>query len=205
MSSGNKRTGQAILACICCPSTSSGTPECINAVKRPKLSEDTCEVSAMESVHSDSVGDEMAVDESETERYKTLINNFWDKYIPFDQDPDPYELREGYEPTNPLYPDRRWQRRVEGNQVASENPYPQAIASGDRAWWRGEVPFPMVIEAADYTQDKMMDWFIDEQEHRDDWDAKTESDCACVTSFDESVADISDLSDLSSDEEFDIN
>lgn len=211
MSSGNKRPGSTILPCICCPSTSSGIPVCVNQVKRQKLineEEDTCEVSAMETTvesDCDSVGVIISEKESDAEQCDTLMDDFGCQYISIENDPYPYELREGYDCTDPLYPDRRWWLRIENTPIVTEYPYPQAVTSGDRVWWRGEVPFPMVIAAEDYNQDKMMDWYIDEKEHRDDWDAEVESDCARVTSFEESVTDSSDLATIPSDWESDDN
>lgn len=201
--SGNKRSGYAMLPCICCPSTSTGIPICVNEVKRRKLNEENkCEVRATVTGTSDCDCDSefkvMDVDDSDTECGNMVITNFH-QHPSLENDPDLYELREGYDCTDPLYPDRRWWLRIENTPIATEYPYPQAVTSGDRVWWRGEVPFPMVIAAEDYSQNKMKDWYINEKELRDDWDKEQESECACVTPYEESVTGSSDLASIPSD------
>lgn len=211
VSSGNKRTGEPMLPCICCPSTSSTVPVC---VKRRKLTDkvDPCEAQLMDTTGSDmfevmsmdTVGSdsdsEMKNLKNDREICKLIYENLCHRYIAFENDPNPYELREGYDGTDPMYPDRRWQRRIEDRPATPGDMYPQSMTSGDKVWWLGEVPFPMVIAAEDYSQDKMVDWLNDERELRDDWDAE-EEDCVCVSALSESVSDASEISDISTDEE----
>lgn len=161
----------------------------MNKVKRPKFASD--EDHKVEADQSDVLSDISSDCDSDTEHWNDVIKNFYNRGLSYKDDPNPYELREGYDCTNPKYPDRRWQRRVETNSSPPKDTYPQKVTSGDKAWWEGEVPFPMIIEAEDYTQDRMMDWLYGEQDSRDDWDTDSESDI-CVSLLMESETDDED-------------
>lgn len=109
--------------------------------------------------------------------WNNILERMFEPSMEYVDDPEPYELQEGYDASDPRFPDRRWHVRVESDRVV-------APEEDEEELWQDHLPTyakvpPFFIQPAEFDRQHYRQWLqiqrLTEEDETDD-DTGSESD-----------------------------
>lgn len=112
-------------------------------------------------------GDSSANNDRDSDKMSDLsmlkvLNDMFKKDVDYYNDPDPYEDKQDYDPTNPLQPDRRWRDRVETVHCIAQDQQEAEIWQEHLNTYEKIPPFS--IDPEEYSRIKFQFWLNDQRQ-----------------------------------------